>query len=191
MGSDSRTIKIPLVPLAKGSVLLPGVTLRIPVSNRPDLANLLSSLVDKPSKRDANSITFGCVPLSSPFLSRDGQQLLEGGDSDSERKDEYDSIDAGQARKEDLFRYGVVGKVIGVQRRAYSEPFLLVQGSQRFSIKRVIRDRPYFEADVLLHDESSKCVIDGEKNTANLHIIRFGPRRRGSRRSIPTTATTL
>jgi ATP-dependent Lon protease len=155
MGTNGRSTKLPLVPLPKGSVLLPGVTLRIPVSNRPDLANLLSSLVDKPSKRDASTITFGCVPLNSPFLSRDGQQLLEGEDSDSERKEEYDSIDAGQARKEDLFRYGTIGKVIGVQRRAYSEPFLLVQGSQRFTIKKVLRDRPYFEAEVFIHDESS------------------------------------
>lgn len=157
MGSNGRVTKIPLVPLAKGSVLLPGVTLRIPVSNRPDLANLLSSFVDKPSKRDGNNIIFGCVPLSSPFLSRDGQQLLEGDESDSDRKEEYDSIDAGQARKEDLFRSGTIGKVIGVQRRAYSEPFLLVQGSQRFSIRRVIRERPYFEAEVFVHDESSMC----------------------------------
>ncbi|KAF9253003.1 hypothetical protein LCP9604111_529 [Penicillium roqueforti] len=162
MGSNGRTTKIPLVPLPKGSVLLPGVTLRIPVSNRPDLANLLSSLVDKPSKRDANTITFGCVPLNSPFLSRDGQQLLEGDDSDSERKEQYDSIDAGQARKEDLFRCGTVGKVIGVQRRAYSEPFLLVQGWQRFSIKKVLRDRPYFEAEVFIHDESNSGQGDAE-----------------------------
>lgn len=155
MGSHGRT-KIPLVPLAKGSVLLPGVTLRIPVSNRPDVANLLSSLVDNPSKRDANAITFGCVPLRSPFLSGDGQQLLEGIDSDSERKDEYDSIDAGQARKDDLFRYGTLAKVVGVQRRAYSEPFLLVQGQQRFSIKKIMQDRPYMEAEVLLHVEGSE-----------------------------------
>lgn len=170
MGTNNRT-KIPLVPLAKGSVLLPGVTLRIPVSNRPDLANLLSSLVDKPSRRDANTITFGCVPLSSPFLGRDGQQLLEGADSDSDRKSDYDVIDAGQARKEDLFRYGTIGKVIGVQRRAYSEPFLLVQGQQRFSIKKVLRDRPYFEAEVFLHDESSEYLRSNLKkgNVAN-HI---------------------
>ncbi|CAG7919012.1 unnamed protein product [Penicillium olsonii] len=160
MGSNSR--KIPLVPLAKGSVLLPGVTLRIPVSNRPDLANLLSSLVDKPSRRDANSITFGCVPLSSPFLSRDGQQLLEGADSDPERKGDYDAIDAGQARKDDLFRFGTVGKVIGVQRRAYSEPFLLVQGQQRFSIKKILRDRPYFEAEITLHEESTSDQNDDQ-----------------------------
>lgn len=157
MGTNSgRAIKLPLVPLAKGSVLLPGVTLRIPVSNRPDLTNLLSSLVDRP-KRDGNSITFGCIPLMSPFLSRDGQQLLEGEDTDDERKEEYDSIDAGQARKDDLFRYGTVGKVIGVQRRAYAEPFLLVQGSQRFTIRKILRDRPFFEAEVYLHEENGEC----------------------------------
>lgn len=156
MGSNSgRATKLPLVPLAKGSVLLPGVTLRIPVSNRPDLTNLLSSLVDRP-KRDGNSITFGCIPLSSPFLSRDGQQLLEGEDSDDERKEGYDSIDAGQARKDDLFGHGTVGKVIGVQRRAYAEPYLLVQGSQRFTVKKILKDRPYFEAEVFVHEENSR-----------------------------------
>lgn len=153
MGSNNgRATKLPLVPLAKGSVLLPGVTLRIPVSNRPDLANLLSSLVDRP-KRDGSSITFGCIPLSSPFLSRDGQQLLEGSDADETRREEWDSIDAGQARKDDLFGHGTIGKVIGVQRRAYAEPFLLVQGAQRFTVKRILKDRPYFEAEVLPHDE--------------------------------------
>ncbi|KAK5791264.1 hypothetical protein VI817_006573 [Penicillium citrinum] len=156
MGSSGRNVKLPLVPLAKGSVLLPGVTLRIPVSNRPDLTNLLSSLVDRPQKRDGGSISFGCIPLSSPFLSRDGQQLLEGDESEDNRREDYDMIDAGQARKDDLFRYGTVGKVIGVQRRAYAEPFLLVQGSQRFTVKRVLKDRPFFEAEVILHDETSK-----------------------------------
>lgn len=155
MGSNGRNTKIPLVPLPKGSVLLPGVTLRIPVSNRPDLANLLSSLADKPLKRDTNAVTFGCVPLKSPSLSQDGKQLLEGDNMDSEQKEEYDLIDAGQARKEDLFHCGTIGKVIGVQRRIYSEPFLLVQGSQRFSVKKVLRDRPYFEAEVFINDESS------------------------------------
>ncbi|KAJ5832371.1 hypothetical protein N7474_000682 [Penicillium riverlandense] len=162
MGSNNgRATKLPLVPLAKGSVLLPGVTLRIPVSNRPDLANLLSSLVDRP-KRDGSSITFGCIPLSSPFLSRDGQQLLEGSDTDETRREEWDAIDAGQARKDDLFRHGTIGKVIGVQRRAYAEPFLLVQGAQRFTVKRVLKDRPYFEAEVLIHDEIAPAQGDPE-----------------------------
>ncbi|KAJ5893550.1 hypothetical protein N7495_005241 [Penicillium taxi] len=168
MGTSSgRAIKLPLVPLAKGSVLLPGVTLRIPVSNRPDLANLLSSLVDRPSKRELNSITFGCIPLASPLLSADGQRLLEEADTDHDRKAEYDSIDAGQARKDDLFQFGTVAKVIGVQRRSYSEAYLLVQGSQRFTVRKVLRDRPYFEAEVYVHDEES-ASINGDSDAAEL-----------------------
>ncbi|KAJ5924954.1 hypothetical protein N7454_007593 [Penicillium verhagenii] len=167
MGSSGRTTKLPLVPLAKGTVLLPGVQLRIPVSNRPDLTNLLSSLVDKPSKRENNQITFGCIPFNSPFLSRDGLQLIEGDDSDEAQKEEYDAIDAGQARKEDIFSYGTVAKVIGVQRRAYSEPFLLVQGTQRFTVKKFLRDRPYFEAEVTLHDENTTS-IHGDLEAAEL-----------------------
>ncbi|KAJ5784212.1 uncharacterized protein N7503_009424 [Penicillium pulvis] len=166
MGSSGRTIKLPLVPLAKGTVLLPGVQLRIPVSNRPDLTNLLSSLVDKPSKRDTQ-ITFGCIPFNSPFLSRDGLQLIEGDDSDEAQKEEYDAIDVGQARKEDIFSHGTVAKVIGVQRRAYSEPFLLVQGTQRFTVRKFLRDRPYFEAEIALHDESTTS-IHGDSEAAEL-----------------------
>ncbi|KKK21236.1 hypothetical protein P175DRAFT_0498556 [Aspergillus ochraceoroseus IBT 24754] len=162
--SNGRATKLPLVPLPKGSVLLPGATLRIPVSNRPDLANLLSSLLDRTqaTKREANLITFGCVPLSSPFLSKDGQHVIEDGTVEHSTREEYDSIDAGQARKEDLYRYGTVGKVIGVQRRAYSEPHLLVQGVQRFTVKRVLKERPFFEAECILHDERESAPSDSE-----------------------------
>jgi ATP-dependent Lon protease len=130
------------------------------VSNRPDLANLLSTLLDQTNlgKRDGNTITFGCVPLSSPLLSNDGQQLIDDGSLDGAKKEEYDAIDAGQARKEDLFRYGTVGKVIGVQRRAYAEPFLVVQGVQRFTIKHILRERPFFEAEVVLQNERGWCT---------------------------------
>lgn len=152
MGS-SKTTRIHLVPLPKGSVLLPGVTLRIPVSNRPDIANLLTTLLDQ--KHDGSSITFGCVPLSSPLLSKDGQRLIEG-NWDESKKEEFESIDAGQARKEDLFQYGSIGRVIAVQRRVFAEPFLVVQGVQRFKIKRVTRERPYFEADAHLYEEKGE-----------------------------------
>lgn len=157
----SKTTKIHLVPLPKGSVLLPGVTLRIPVSNRPDIANLLSTLLDLSSsvKRDGSPITFGCVPLSPPFLSRDGQHLIEDGDLDEDKREEFESIDAGQARKDDLFRYGTVGKVVGVQRRVFTEPFLVIQGVQRFKIKRILKERPFFEADAVLYEEKGRQTV--------------------------------
>ena len=91
MGSNNaRTTKLSLVPLPKGSVLLPGATLRIPVANRPDLSNLLSSILDRtpPGKRDGNTIAFGCVPLGSPHLSKDGQRLIDDGSLDDEKKEE-------------------------------------------------------------------------------------------------------
>ncbi|KAG2416481.1 ATP-dependent protease La 2 [Aspergillus terreus] len=162
--NNGRTTKLALVPLPKGSVLLPGVTLRIPVNNRPDLSNLLSSLLDRTSaaRRDGTSITFGCVPLSSPFLSTDGQRLIDNGSLDDEKKEEYEVLDAGQARKEDLFRYGTVGKVIGIQRRSYSEASLVVQGVQRFTIKRVLKERPFFEAEAILHDDKDLATVDSE-----------------------------
>ncbi|KAL4802298.1 Lon protease C-terminal proteolytic domain-containing protein [Aspergillus unguis] len=162
--NGGRTTKLSLVPLPKGSVLLPGATLRIPVSNRPDLANLLSSLLDRTQaiKRDANSITFGCVPLASPYLSKDGQHVIADGAVNGNRSEEFESFDAGQARKDDLFHYGTLGKVIGVQRRAYSEPHLLVQGVQRLTVKRVTKERPFFEAECILHDEKELSSTDSE-----------------------------
>ena len=162
MISNKTSSRIHLVPLPKGLVLLPGVTLRIPVSHRPDIANLLNTLLEQSTsgRRDGSSVTFGCVPLSSPFLSKDGQQLIQDRNLDDEERDMFDSIDAGQARKEDLFRYGTVGKVIGVQRRMFSEPSLVVQGLQRFKIKRVVRERPYFEADAILCEEKGALLIE-------------------------------
>ncbi|KAH8705118.1 putative LON domain serine protease [Talaromyces proteolyticus] len=155
--NNGKTAKLPLVPLAKDTVLLPGVTMRIPLTNRPDIANLLSSLVNR-AKRD--NILIGCVPLASPRLSKDGQQLIENG-SDSQNEG-FENIDAGQARKGDLFNYGTIAKLVGVQRRVYSEPYLLVEGVRRLSVEKVIRERPFFEAEVTANDEPVPTTSDSE-----------------------------
>ncbi|OJJ81302.1 putative LON domain serine protease [Aspergillus glaucus CBS 516.65] len=168
MGSSKNdktgAVKLAIVPLPKGTVLLPGVTARLPVPNRPDLSNLLSSLLDQASKgqRHENSISFGCVPLDSPYLSKDSQNLIDDESLDEDKKEEYEAVDAGQARKEDLFHYGTVGKVVGLQRRVYGEPSLLVQGVQRFSIERWLKERPFFEAEVILHEEKDPGISDSD-----------------------------
>jgi ATP-dependent Lon protease len=158
MGStNGKTTKVPLVPLAKDTVLLPGVTLRISLTNRPDIANLLSSLLTR-GKRD--NLLIGCVPLASPRLSRSGQQLIENA-SDAQNED-FENTDAGQARKGDLFQHGTVARIVGVQRRVYSDPYLLVEGVRRFSVVKVLKERPFFEAEVTLHEDVGK-----------LHTTRF------------------
>lgn len=150
-----QTAKLPLIPLPKDSVLLPGLTLRIPVANRPDIPILLSSAFTKAtsSRRDASSLSVGCVPLNSPFLSRDGQQLLDSKVGESGTKQERIDINPGKASKDDLFTYGTVAKIVGVQGRPSSQPYLLVEGVRRFRIDRFAQERPYFEAEVTYYDE--------------------------------------
>lgn len=151
--NNARTMKIPLVPLAKDSVLLPGVTLRIPISNRPDIPQLLTSLFSRASSRSSKSVLVGCVPINSPFLSKDGQQLLEDSDREGQRALDAVVTDPSQATKGDLFGYGTIARVIGVQGRAKVEPYLLAEGVKRFSVRNVTKESPYFEAEVAPYDE--------------------------------------
>ncbi|KLJ10279.1 lon protease like 2, peroxisomal [Blastomyces silverae] len=154
MGTNSsRSTNLALLPLARDSVLLPGVTLRIPLSERPDIPLLLTSLFSKSSSKTGNATLVGCVPLNSPFLSKDGMQLLDNVDRASTRSTASRTVDPAKASKHDLFSYGTVAKVIGVQGRPSSEPYLLVEGLRRFSIRKVTKETPFFEADVTMHDE--------------------------------------
>src|SRR5438046_6598532 len=96
MVSSQETLKkLAILPLPKDSVLLPGVTLRIPISNRPDIPVLLTSLFSPTvSPRASNaSVIVGCVPLSSPLLSKDGQQLLDGHDQESKSSSDPVAVD--------------------------------------------------------------------------------------------------
>ncbi len=87
---------LPIIPLAKDNVLLPNASLRVPVANRPDIPSLLTSVFSKkfPSRSEVSDTFIGCVPLNSPFLSKDGQQLLDNGDG--EKRERFD-INPGKA----------------------------------------------------------------------------------------------
>jgi ATP-dependent Lon protease len=147
---------IPLIPLPKDAVLLPGVTLRIPIALRPDIPILLQSAFSKAaSSRRGSSLTVGCVPLKSPYLSHDGQRLLESTGADSQRSQQHLELDPVKASKDDLFHYGTVAKLIGVQGRSNSEPSLLVEGIQRFGIHQVLQRKPYLRAEVTFYDEDT------------------------------------
>lgn len=148
------SVTIPLIPLPQGSVLLPGVTLRIPIAARPDIPILLQSAFSQAaSSRNGSSLTVGCVPLRSPYLSRDGQQLLQSKRDDKRQEQDSLEVDPSQASKDDIFRYGTVAKLIGVQGRSNSEPSLLVEGIQRFRINHISKRRKYLQAEATLYDE--------------------------------------
>ncbi|TKA78935.1 Lon protease 2, peroxisomal [Cryomyces minteri] len=157
--SNPRSRVLPLIPLAKGQVLLPGVPLRIPLANRPDIAAVLANLYSRSStpRPEANSITVGCVPLNSPYLSSDGQRLIE---EEGGSKDGAYGTDPGRAKKRDLFGFGVIAKVSGVQGRRQGELALVVEGGSRFRVEKILEERPYFEAQVTMHDEEVVDVTD-------------------------------
>lgn len=72
------------------------------------------------------------------------------------QKEETGAVDVKTAKKEDLFQYGTVGKLVGIQRYDHTEPQLLVQGIQRFTVKRVWKEKQFFEAEVILHEDPGK-----------------------------------
>ncbi|KAF1814157.1 ATP-dependent protease La [Eremomyces bilateralis CBS 781.70] len=155
--SVKRTLA--LLPLPRDLVLLPGVTLRIPVSNRPDIAALLATIYSKASdqSRAESPVTIGCVPLASPYLSKDGKQLIddgkEQGDADKQVKARVGLTDPSKAGDADLFSVGVLGRVNGVQGRRAGDLALIVEGMERFQIEKFTQQKPYMEAVVTIQPD--------------------------------------
>lgn len=162
MGYTAKST-IPLIPLARDAVLLPGVTLRIPVSGRADIPLILSSAFQRSRNRTISaSIPIGCVPLNSPYLSKDGQDLIEGAEKEGAQKEPATEINPNKARKEDIFGFGTLAKIVGVQGTPSSEAYLLVEGLQRFKVENILHERPYFEAEVHFYEEETPSANDGD-----------------------------
>ncbi|KAL2023413.1 hypothetical protein VTK56DRAFT_2770 [Thermocarpiscus australiensis] len=148
----AQTATLPVIVLPRGSVLLPGVVQRIPVSsNRPDIASLLAAVYTRASSDTPNgridTVPIACVPLASPFLGPKGQLLVQNG----ERAISPDrgNVDAAKASKADLFDYGVAAKITGVEGRGTGEFTLLVEGVTRIRLDKIYRDKPYLEGRVV------------------------------------------
>ncbi|MCJ1390688.1 hypothetical protein MMC18_003549 [Xylographa bjoerkii] len=164
MATSPKHKLLPLIPLARDSVLLPGVTLRVPVQNRPDIPALLSSVYTRAAtpKPETSTISVGCVPLCSPLLSPEGQNLLEDAEIRVRKTAEHLAMNPGKTDEKDLFGYGTVAKISGVQGRRPGELALIVEGVRRFRIERFTQFKPYMEAEVVYLDED---VPDPNDNT--------------------------
>ena len=141
----SKSTTLPIIPLAPGSVLLPGVSLRIPVANRSDISNLLTSVFSRSGnvRPDTASISIGCVPL-----------LPEAGAE----------CDPGSVTKDGLFKYGTAAKIAGVQGRRPHELALLIEGVRRIRIDRVTQEKPYYEAEVSPFVEDGRFLPSENQN---------------------------
>lgn len=150
------TTRLPIIPLLKNTVLLPGVVLRLPVPpSRIDIRALL------PNIQRLDHINIVCVPLNSPYLTKTGQKTIEDlkkeieGEALKERLD----INPASATKDDLFRYGVAARIRGVEGKGSGEFALLVEGVCRVSIDKIVSERPFFEAEITyIYDDGTSEV---------------------------------
>jgi ATP-dependent Lon protease len=155
-----RSKTIPIIPLPKGQVLLPGVSIRISIANRADLAALLARIYSTTLNRQDSPVTIGCVPVGSPYLSPDGKKLIEEGKAG--HRQDVPEVHPAAAKKGDLFGYGTLAKVSGVQGRSRGDLSLVVEGLWRFKVEKVVQERPYFEAQVAPFPEDGKPYLDYE-----------------------------
>ncbi|RMJ13075.1 Lon protease 2, peroxisomal [Fusarium kuroshium] len=161
--SKPQTGTLPLIPLARGTILLPGLVQRIPVSsNRPDVPALLAHVYEQAATKGPDtridSIPIGCVPISSPLVGPNGQRLI--GDAEDIDPAEIENVLPGSARKEDLYNFGVEAKIIGIDGRGTGEFALRVEGVTRIRIDNFTRERPYFEAKVTYFKEDTSTPPD-------------------------------
>ncbi|KAI1083436.1 Lon protease-like protein 2, peroxisomal [Whalleya microplaca] len=146
--APSPSVVLPVIPLGKKFVLFPDSVIRIPVSpNRTDIPALLSNVYTLASQasRRVDQIPVVCVPLNSPLLSRKGQMLLK---NNPDRYEELLNGDKKNIKKDQLYGYGVSGKINAIQGQNGTEFSLLVQGVSRVSLDKITQDYPYFEAKV-------------------------------------------
>ncbi|KAH8172917.1 ATP-dependent protease la (LON) substrate-binding domain-containing protein [Sarocladium implicatum] len=147
---------LPLIPLARGSILLPGIIQRIPVTaSRPDIPALLShvyeSVANKGSGKKIDSVPIACVPLGSPFVGPGGQLLINNGEEPD--VSQIEDIEIAEAKQSDLFGFGVAAKIIGVDGRDSGEFSLRVEGTHRVKVETITHDHKYFEAKVTYHND--------------------------------------
>lgn len=180
MGKETIPMKIsvkvlPVIPLPTETVLLPGVNLRILLKDRDDIAAILSSRSDE--LRDFTSIKditvlVGCVPLQSPLFGPAGQKLIDNGDSPLNKKD---ITNPAQVTSSELYKYGTLARITGIQTNRQNETSLVVQGLSRFIVEEVEQKLPFIKARVNILDH--KPIDEFDKETRNL----FGQLKRSSR----------
>ncbi|KAF4981989.1 hypothetical protein FZEAL_2299, partial [Fusarium zealandicum] len=153
---------LPLIPLARGAILLPGLVQRISVSSsRPDIPALLAHVYEQAAAKGPDtridSIPIACVPVSSPLVGPNGQRV---GDAEDIDPSEIENVHPGTAHKKDIFNFGVEAKIIGIDGRGTGEFALRVEGTTRIRVDNITRERPFFEGKVTYFHEDISTPPD-------------------------------
>ena len=110
-------------------------------------------------------MTIGCVPMSSPLLNRTGQNLI----TDSEVAVNDGKL-VGDVKK-DLFDYGTLAKICGIEGKGTGEMSLLVEGVARFRVERLTQFEPCVQAEVTYYDDDGMVLGPGSPPWFTLRIF--------------------
>jgi hypothetical protein len=164
---DSALQTLPLFLLPSDAVLLPGVTVQIRISQRPDVFPLLSSLFSRPSNLSPalrsspanSSVAVGCVHLLSASNSVGPRALLKGIDLPRGASPQWPDIGPDWIKNIHFRECGVTAKVLGVHGGGGGgdgEPVILLQGIRRMRLVSVRRDGRLVDGKVVYHDGDGK-----------------------------------
>lgn len=154
-----QTASLPIVPLPRGSVLLPGLVQRVTVTaSRPDIPALLAHVYERAATKGPDgridAVPIACVPLASPHVGPNGQLLISNGEElDSTQMEE---VNPGSARKTDLYNFGVAARIVGIDGRGQGEFALRVEGTARVRVETISQERPFFEGTVTYFNDESE-----------------------------------
>ncbi|RDA88705.1 hypothetical protein CP532_4130 [Ophiocordyceps camponoti-leonardi (nom. inval.)] len=153
----SQVATLPLIPLARGAVLLPGLVQRITVSSgRPDIPALVAHVYERAAAKGRDGridgIPIACVPVSSPLVGPTGQLLISNGEELAGAR--FEHLDANATHSDDLFGFGVAAKIVGIDGRGSGEFALRVEGTSRIRVDNITSDRPFYEAKVTYFTDS-------------------------------------
>lgn len=156
MAPSKREI-LPLLPLPKDAVLLPGSVLRIPAVDRPDILALLShtfgafaTISQRLSRPDATSMVIGCVPLNPPHTTAAGspKRIRQTAREDGSGYEVFPD----PARNRSLYHVGTAAKIRWFGGKGVEELALVVEGVRRFRVEGITQESPFLKAKVTYDD---------------------------------------
>lgn len=139
---------LPLLALPKDAVLLPGATLRVPITNRPDLLALVLHLLHDPirgralpSRSSSKPAVVGCIHVRPSVKDQDPEDVMPavGLPLDQEIKRKYSE-------------FGTAATIVGLDGRFLEGLVLVLQGVSRFRVLDVTQTKPFVEGVVAFHD---------------------------------------
>ncbi|RPA82819.1 ATP-dependent protease La [Ascobolus immersus RN42] len=192
--SMAKPNRLPVIVLPYMTVILPGTILRIGLEDRKDIQSLLQDIFSKQNpKGNATAVPIGCVPLRPPQrqgeTSKEPPSTISGDEGDhTGQEDEKEvtssdvaanlsvmNIDPASASPEDLFEYGTVVRLVGLERGrgGFQGAALVVEGLSRFQTVHYTQRTPYLEAEVnhLIDDSIQPNDSDSHETFARLKTL--------------------